>query len=203
MEDFIYIIIVLQARTTGYYDCVGYDWWCPAGYSCAGYPTSYKYYSNYSYYTYDDASSNIDVSNSSFACTFTVTLPSGIQTRSADSRVRYDQIIYNPLNEYNPTTGIFTIGERLDGVYPLSVSMMPGRVTAHTTLMKNGEILVWLFTNNSYDMASQSIIIDLSAGDKIWVQIANSGSSLFSVYNTFSALQIRPIGGFSVAVLPS
>ncbi|VDI15734.1 Hypothetical predicted protein [Mytilus galloprovincialis] len=124
---------------------------------------------------------------------FTVTLSSGTQTRSADSKVRYDQIIYNPQNEYSPITGIFTVGNELGGVYSVSVSMMSGRVPAHTTIMKNGELLVWLFTNNSYDMASQSITVELSAGDKVWVQIANSGSSLFSVYNTFSAFQIMPI----------
>ncbi|XP_063398905.1 collagen alpha-1(X) chain-like [Mytilus trossulus] len=128
---------------------------------------------------------------------FTVTLPSGTQTRSADSKVRYDQIIYNPQNEYSPTTGIFTVGNGLAGVYWMSVSMMSGLVPAHTTIMKNGEILVWLFTNNSYDMATQSITVELSAGDKIWVQIANSGSSLFSVYNTFSAFKIMSTEGFS------
>lgn len=125
-----------------------------------------------------------------FSAAFTVTLPSGTQT---DSKVRYDQIIYNPLNDYSPTTGIFTVGDGLGGVYSVSVSMMSGRIPAHTTIMKNGEIVVWLFTNNSYDMASQSITIELSSGDKLWVQIANSGSSLFSVYNTFSAFQINPI----------
>ena len=79
----------------------------------------------------------------------------------------------------------------MGGVYSVSVSMMSGTVTAHATLRKNEAILVWLFTNKEYDMASQTINIQLVEGDEIWVQMTNQASSLFDVYNTFSAVRIR------------
>ena len=67
--------------------------------------------------------------------------------------------------------------------------MMSGTFTAHTTLRKNGIIMVWLYTGNQYDMASQTINCDLVEGDVLCVQM-QSGSSLFSVYNTFTAVRI-------------
>ncbi|XP_071172029.1 complement C1q-like protein 2 [Mytilus edulis] len=90
-------------------------------------------------------------------------------------------------SNYDPVTSIYTVP--LNGIYKVTVTMMSGLVTGHTTLRKNGEIVVWLFTSKEYDMATQSINLQMQRGDKLWVQM-NNGSSLFSVYNTFSAVLI-------------
>lgn len=90
-------------------------------------------------------------------------------------------------SDYDPVTSIYTVPH--NGIYKVTVTMMSGLVTGHTTLRKNGEIIVWLFTYKEYDMATQSINLQLQREDKLWVQM-NSGSSLFSVYNTFSAVLI-------------
>ncbi|VDI05741.1 Hypothetical predicted protein [Mytilus galloprovincialis] len=117
---------------------------------------------------------------------FTATLPLGFTPVSIGSKVRYNRILLNKGGEY--TSGLFTV--KTKGLYHVSVSMMSGSVTSHTTLRRNNVVLVWLFTNrNEYDMASQSINLELNVGDVISVQV-NTGSNLFSVYNTFSAVCI-------------
>ena len=92
---------------------------------------------------------------------------------------------------YNHYTGIFTVGAGKAGNYLVSVTMMSGLVTAHTTLRKNGAIYVWLYTGNQYDMATQTVCMELAEGDTIWVQMNNKASSLFDVYNTFTAVRIN------------
>ncbi|XP_063410732.1 uncharacterized protein LOC134693756 [Mytilus trossulus] len=122
---------------------------------------------------------------------FTATLPSGNTTVSVGNRVKYNQI-HSATGDppvYDIDTGIFTVPTGRTGVYSVSVSMMSGFQSSHLTLRKNGVIMVWLFTSKDYNMASQTISVNLAEGDLIFVQM-NSGASLFSVYNTFSAVKI-------------
>lgn len=124
----------------------------------------------------------------SFTAAFTVILPGGVQPYQKDSIIKYSEVLDNDGNAYDPSTGIFTVD--MDGFYSISVTMMSGLVTAHTTLRKNGAILTWLYTNNNYNMASQTVNLQLLANDTIWVQMNNKASRLFDVYNTFSAVWI-------------
>ncbi|CAG2214168.1 HMCN [Mytilus edulis] len=118
----------------------------------------------------------------------TATLPGGVHPYQNGAFIGYPiKLLDTPAY----SKGIFTVPPGMGGVYSVSVSMMSGTVTAHATLRKNEAILVWLFTNKEYDMASQTINIQLVEGDEIWVQMTNQASSLFDVYNTFSAVRIR------------
>ncbi|XP_071176381.1 thrombospondin-1-like [Mytilus edulis] len=126
--------------------------------------------------------------NTETCAAFTATLPGGVHFFQNGGFIGYPIKL---LDNRGYSSGIFTVLPGLGGVYSVSVTMMSGYVTAHTTLRKNGAILVWLFTNNKYDMASQTINIQLVEGDRIWVQMTNQASSLFDVYNTFSAVRIR------------
>ncbi|VDI29901.1 Hypothetical predicted protein [Mytilus galloprovincialis] len=121
---------------------------------------------------------------------FTATSPLNAQPVPTGSIVKYGSKLINGdlASDYDPVTSIYTVPRT--GIYKVTVTMMSGLVTGHTTLRKNGEIVVWLFTNKEYDMATQSINLQLQLGDEIWVQM-NSGSSLYSVYNTFSAVLIK------------
>ncbi|VDI36604.1 Hypothetical predicted protein [Mytilus galloprovincialis] len=122
---------------------------------------------------------------------FTATLPLGNTPVSVGNRVKYNQVHCVTGNPpvYNLGTGIFTVPTGRAGVYSVSVSMMSGFQSSHLTMRKNGVVLVWLFTSNDYNMASQTVNVNLAEGDLIFVQM-NSGSSLFSVYNTFSAVKV-------------
>lgn len=112
-------------------------------------------------------------------------------TVAVGNKVKYDQVHYVTGSPpvYDLDTGIFTVPTGQAGVYSVSVSMMSGDQPSHLTLRKDGVALVWLFTSKDNNMASQTINVNLAEGDLIFVQM-NSGSSLFSVYNTFSAVKV-------------
>ncbi|VDI70493.1 Hypothetical predicted protein [Mytilus galloprovincialis] len=119
---------------------------------------------------------------------FTVTLPIATVPRdfADNSIVKYSVNVDNDQGEY--AGGTFTVPT--NGVYSLSVSMMSGLyLTAHCVIYRNNDRLVWLYTGSSYDMASQTINVRLTANDLITVRM-ESGTSLFSAYNTFSAIRI-------------
>ncbi|XP_063442572.1 thrombospondin-1-like [Mytilus trossulus] len=89
---------------------------------------------------------------------FTATLPGGVYPYQNGGLIGYPIKL---LDTRGYSNGIFTVLPGMGGVYSVSVTMMSGSVTGHTTLRKNGDILVWLFTNKEYDMASQTINIHL------------------------------------------
>ncbi|VDI18353.1 Hypothetical predicted protein [Mytilus galloprovincialis] len=133
----------------------------------------------------DTSSKNCNIE----ACAaFTATLPGGAHPYQNGGLIGFSIKL---LDNRGYSNSIFTVPPGMGGVYLVSVTMMSGTVTGHTTLRKNGAILVWLFTNIEYDMASLTINIQLVEGGRIWIQMNNQASSLFDVYNTFSAVRIR------------
>ncbi|XP_063415223.1 uncharacterized protein LOC134697108 [Mytilus trossulus] len=139
---------------------------------------------------------------SSCSAYFTVTLPNtGNTVVGIGNKVKYNtNVLTNPattVSGYDPSTGIFTVLSTTAGgagagagVYSLSVSMMvDGTKPTHLTLRKGAEILVWLFAHQRFNMASQTINVNLVEGDQIFVQM-NTGNELFDVYNTFSVAKV-------------
>ncbi|XP_063422793.1 uncharacterized protein LOC134707167 [Mytilus trossulus] len=115
----------------------------------------------------------------------TATLPTGQNSYQTNAIIQYNRILC-PTANYNDGKYIVTVA----GNYLVSVTMMSGTVTAHTTLRKNGAIYVWLYTGNQYDMATQTVCMQLKVGDTIWVQMTNTASILFDVYNTFTVVKL-------------
>ncbi|XP_071176393.1 uncharacterized protein [Mytilus edulis] len=123
---------------------------------------------------------------------FTAAISTDGGTLSPRGIVKYRQVLANIGNCYDSSTGVFTV--KTSGVYSVSASMMtPPDKPAHLNLMKNGQVLVWLYTGGSYDMASQLINVALSGGDELWIQ-QHSGSQLYAgqFYNLFTAAMIKP-----------
>ncbi|CAG2249589.1 THBS1 [Mytilus edulis] len=136
----------------------------------------------------DGEETSSQICNTTKVCAaFTSTLPGGVHPYQNGAVIGYPIKL---LDNSGYSNGIFTVLPGMGGIYSVSVTIMSGSVTGHTTLRKNGAILVWLFTYKEYDMASQTINIQLAEGDRIWVQMTNQASSLFDVYNTFSAIRI-------------
>ncbi|XP_071176365.1 uncharacterized protein [Mytilus edulis] len=115
----------------------------------------------------------------------TATLLSGPNSYAEDAIVQYSRILC-PNTNYNGGKYKATVA----GNYLVSVTMMAGTVTAHTTLRKNGLIYVWLYTGNQYDMATQTVYMQLAVNEEIWVQMTNKASILFDVYNTFTVVKL-------------
>jgi hypothetical protein len=105
--------------------------------------------------------------------------------------IRYDKIIANVWKAYTPSTGIFLV--TLSGIYTLYVSMMGQHSNGiHVQLVRNGSELVRLYTGGAgrYELASQTINVELPRGDRVWVQRREStGEKVYGggTYNVFSA----------------
>ena len=105
--------------------------------------------------------------------------------------IRYDNVITNVGKAYTPSTGIFLVP--LSGIYTLSVSMMGHPHNGiHLQLVRNGSELVRLWTGGagSHELASHTINVELTRGDRVWVQrMDNTGANIYGseTYNIFSA----------------
>ncbi|VDI58799.1 Hypothetical predicted protein [Mytilus galloprovincialis] len=120
---------------------------------------------------------------------FTATLPGGVNPYALNAMIKYNKILCTDAG-YNKDTGIFMVSAGMAGNYLVSVTMMSGLVTGYTTLKKNGTPNVYLYTGTPYEMATQTVYMQLAVGDTIWVEMSFKASSLFDVYNTFTAVRI-------------
>lgn len=127
---------------------------------------------------------------------FTAILSKGISLGSKQV-IRYDKTITNFGKAYTPSTGIFLVP--LSGIYTLSVSMMGHHQNAiHLQLVRNGNELVRLWTRgaNRHELASQTINVELTRGDRVWVQRKdNTGTNIYGdePFNIFSAALLSHI----------
>ncbi|KAK2833181.1 hypothetical protein Q5P01_017070 [Channa striata] len=106
--------------------------------------------------------------------------------------LQYKRVFSNTGSSYNPATGIFTA--IVKGMYFFRFSMFNNLSTVPNSvvsLMKNGQRLtsVWDTSgNDSHDMGSNAVVIPLSVGDNVYVELQENrivyddGMN----YNTFS-----------------
>ncbi|XP_063397677.1 uncharacterized protein LOC134682000 [Mytilus trossulus] len=120
---------------------------------------------------------------------FTGTLPTGLHSYAQNAIINNHNNVLN--SDPNYSGGIYTVPAGQAGTYLVSVTMMSGDDSTHTTLMKNGAIYVWLYTGEKYEMATQTVSMTLVVGDQIRVQMTNKASTLFDVYNTFTVAKIE------------
>jgi hypothetical protein len=126
---------------------------------------------------------------------FTAILSKSISLGSNEI-IKYDKVITNVGKAYTPSTGIFLVP--LSGIYTVSVSMMGDPTNKiHLQLERNGSELLRLYTGGtgSYELASQTINVELTRGDRVWVQRwKNTGQKLYGTcYNVFSAAFLNHI----------
>uniref|UniRef100_A0A8B9NWW5 C1q domain-containing protein n=1 Tax=Apteryx owenii TaxID=8824 RepID=A0A8B9NWW5_APTOW len=85
--------------------------------------------------------------------------------------IKFDKVLYNGLNDYNPTTGKFTC--KYSGVYYFTYHITVYSRNVRVALVKNGIKL--LHTVDRYqgaeDQASGATILELQSGDEVWLQV--------------------------------
>lgn len=105
--------------------------------------------------------------------------------------IKFDKILYNRQQHYDPRTGIFTC--RTPGLYYFSYHVHAKGTNVWVALYKNGSPI--MYTYDEYkkgylDQASGSAVIDLMENDQVWLQLPNSESNgLYSsdyVHSSFS-----------------
>uniref|UniRef100_A0A674N7W3 C1q and TNF related 9 n=1 Tax=Takifugu rubripes TaxID=31033 RepID=A0A674N7W3_TAKRU len=109
---------------------------------------------------------------------FTVGLTAQSKLPAANGPIRFDKIIYNQQNHYDPQTGRFTCS--VAGAYFFTYHITVFSRNVKVALTKNGEKLI--HTTDSYqsseDQATGGAVLHLEVGDKVWLQV--TGGELFN-----------------------
>ncbi|XP_067108009.1 complement C1q and tumor necrosis factor-related protein 9A [Osmerus mordax] len=109
---------------------------------------------------------------------FSVGLTEQSKLPPANSPIRFDKILYNRQNHYDPKTGRFTCVEA--GAYYFTYHITVFSRNVKVALVKNGAKVIHTTDNyqSSEDQASGGTVLHLEVGDKVWLQVA--GGELFN-----------------------
>lgn len=109
---------------------------------------------------------------------FSVGLSAQSKLPAATAPIRFDKIIYNEQNHYDPQTGRFTCS--VAGAYFFTYYITVFSRNVKVALVKNGVKII--HTTDTYqsseDQAAGGAVLHLVVGDKVWLQVA--GGELFN-----------------------
>lgn len=109
---------------------------------------------------------------------FSVGLTALTKLPVANAPIRFDKIIYNQQNHYDPQTGRFTCSAA--GAYYFAYHITVFSRNVKVVLVKNGAKIIHTTDNyqSSEDQAAGGAVLHLEVGDKVWLQVA--GGELFN-----------------------
>ncbi|XP_010147550.1 PREDICTED: complement C1q and tumor necrosis factor-related protein 9A-like [Eurypyga helias] len=112
---------------------------------------------------------------------FSVGLTASTKFPAPNRPIKFDKVLYNGLNDYNPGTGKFTC--KYPGVYYFTYHITVYSRNVRVALVKNG--IKMLHTVDRYqsgeDQASGATILELQRGDEVWVQ-AHQGETFNGLF---------------------
>lgn len=103
---------------------------------------------------------------------FSVGLTAQSKLPAANTPIRFDKIIYNGQNHYDPQTGRFTCS--VAGAYYFTYHITVFSRNVKVALVKNGSKIIHTTDNyqSSEDQAAGGAVLHLEPGDKVWLQVA-------------------------------
>uniref|UniRef100_A0A672J195 C1q and TNF related 9 n=1 Tax=Salarias fasciatus TaxID=181472 RepID=A0A672J195_SALFA len=109
---------------------------------------------------------------------FSVGLTAHTKLPAANAPIRFDKIIYNEQNHFDPATGRFTCAAA--GAYFFTYHITVFSRNVKVALVKNGAKIIHTTDNyqSSEDQAAGGAVLHLEVGDKVWLQVA--GGELFN-----------------------
>ncbi|XP_062581911.1 complement C1q tumor necrosis factor-related protein 3-like [Saccostrea cucullata] len=104
--------------------------------------------------------------------------------------VKYNKVITNYGNGYDKWSGHFKAP--MKGLYAFSCSVMAINTHAlHIELVKNGQVVSTIYSNpSSYDQASETVVLALKKGEKVWARQAYGGRHVRGSFNLFTGYLI-------------
>ena len=113
-------------------------------------------------------------------------------TAQITSPFKFDQVIFNDGNAYNPTLGVFTAP--FPGVYTFSLQIFTyGSERPVVDIRVNGRVAHRMAldtttlagSQNGEDSDSMSVTLKLAQGDRVWVETIIDNISLWGSVHTF------------------
>ncbi|XP_045185331.2 heavy metal-binding protein HIP-like [Mercenaria mercenaria] len=123
---------------------------------------------------------------------FSTSLTNHMTNLGNQQTIVFDHVFTNVANAYSPVTGVFTAPQ--NGTYFFTATIMChyGQYL-ETQFALNGQGLVHMYCNDSaFEQGTNSIVLSLKPGDKVWVRhMGNEGSNVYGYnWSTFSGFQI-------------
>ncbi|KFV19274.1 Adiponectin, partial [Tauraco erythrolophus] len=97
--------------------------------------------------------------------------------------IRFSKIFYNEQNHYDTSTGKFLCS--IPGTYYFAYHLTVYLKDVKVSLYKKDKAVIFTydqFQNNNVDQASGSVLLHLSSGDEIWLQVYGEGGDNNGVY---------------------
>lgn len=90
--------------------------------------------------------------------------------------IRFSKIFYNEQGHYDPSTGKFLCN--VPGTYFFSYHLTVYLSDVKVSLYRKDKAVIFTydqFQNNNVDQASGSVLLHLSSGDEVWLQVYGNG----------------------------
>ena len=122
---------------------------------------------------------------------FTVSRRSSFTPSSSGQALPFSNVETNVGNDIDITSGTFTC--EIPGIYLFTYSIGSESSNAFVFLMKNNDRINSIFrkTDNLFDLTSNAAVLQLAAGDRVWLNCINSGGEIknyINAYSTFSGV---------------
>ncbi|KAH3701836.1 uncharacterized protein LOC127860950 isoform X2 [Dreissena polymorpha] len=99
---------------------------------------------------------------------FTALKVAGVAHIGENQRITFEKVILNVGNAYSAYSGIFIAPTC--GVYMFSVTLAVGTNSFYAALVSTKGAIAWIYTNQAYSTASNTVFVNLAANDHVWVQ---------------------------------
>lgn len=113
---------------------------------------------------------------------------------AANQPIAFGRVIYNLQQHYNPSTGIYTAP--VNGTYSFSFHLTTSTRTLKVGLFWNFQPVVKSTQASELGSTSQKVVLHLSAGDQVWLQVKDSTTNgMFTaadVSSTFNGILLQP-----------